>query len=130
VPQAYAAGLAEGYLTWALIESLWSNLRPVLFPINDEGEGTLSAALDFMHQQREWTERHLTYHPDGVSSQESRELAAISSAMTQFEGLWEGYIKGVEAARRPPELGREELYLLNALGDTAIGLVPMARAGG
>jgi hypothetical protein len=60
------------------------------------------------------------------SNEDRRKLAAVQVAERQLEGLWDGYLLGAEHDHRVAALSKEELYLLNALGDTAMGIAKLA----
>eukprot|EP00446_Apocalathium_sp_SHHI-4_P003988 CAMPEP_0177192156 /NCGR_PEP_ID=MMETSP0367-20130122/21744_1 /TAXON_ID=447022 ORGANISM="Scrippsiella hangoei-like, Strain SHHI-4" /NCGR_SAMPLE_ID=MMETSP0367 /ASSEMBLY_ACC=CAM_ASM_000362 /LENGTH=581 /DNA_ID=CAMNT_0018639927 /DNA_START=70 /DNA_END=1815 /DNA_ORIENTATION=- len=110
--QAFAAGMAEGYLTAGHIYSAQDNLYPTVFGKNVTGVRQVSPdIIEFMARQEAWTRVMVSERGDSDDF-----WAHVGNVMAQFDGLVAGYGAAVKHGRAT-ELDRFAFSMLNALGD-------------
>jgi len=110
--QAFAAGMAEGFLTAHHIYAAQQNLYPTVFGKNVTGRDQVRPeVVEFMDRQEAWT-RVMTKKHRGTDPFWEH----VSFVVAQFDGLIAGY---GTAARRGivPPLHRFTFTMLNGVGD-------------
>lgn len=107
--QAFAAGMAEGVLSWERIRQYWAN-----YQANEYPSGQPSPALRaFVSKQLQWV-RSNTAAALSNPAAAAPFWRGMARVMRQFDGLVAGYERGAGPAQALTEL---DLYLLNAVGD-------------